>query len=559
MKRHRKWESILGFTAIILALVLINIYLGRTPLRIDLTEEKKYTINPATRNLLENLDDVVYVEVFLEGDLNAGFRRLQKSIRETLEEFRVYAGKRLEYKFTNPGDAPNPTARNRFYQQLAQKGLPPTTLYDNIDGERTQKVIFPGAIISYRNREAPVLLLKGNKTASPQEQLNQSVEGVEYELAAAIQKMTIKEKKKIAFVQGHEELSPEQLTDFRRSLEELYLVDFIDFNNPQLSEYEVLMVVQPKKPFSITEKYRLDQYLMQGGRGLFLMDKVQMNLDSIALGGAYAFGYDLNMEDLLFRYGVRLNMDLVQDLRSGTIEVVTGNFGDRPQVERLRWPYYPFISNYSKHPTVRNLDVVYAKFVSTIDTVKAVGVTKTPLMFSSQYTRVKNAPTIVGLDELKEDLDPERYNKEFVPVGWLLEGTFSSLFANRLPPPGISAAGKRKESVPTKMVVIGDGDIPRNEFDPETGNPLPIDFDRASRQALSNKEFLMNTLAYLVDEDGLIASRAKQVTLRPLDTFRIKEEKTFWQVFNIALPVGLVIAFGLGYHWLRRRRYAKFK
>lgn len=558
IQKPRKWEDILTFSAILLGAVLVNLNAGLLPLRLDLTEEKRYTITGATKNLLKNLDDVVYVEVYLEGDLNAGFRRLQKSVRETLEEFRVYAGQRVAYKFTDPADAPNEGARNRFYQQLAQKGLPPTTLYDNADGKQVQKVIFPGAIISYRNREMPVLLLKGNKAASPQEQLNQSVEGVEYELASAIQKLAVREKKSIAFVQGHDELPREQVQDMTTALSETYLVDFIELDHPDLDRYEALIVAQPKQPFTEQEKYAIDQYIMRGGSGLFLIDKVQMNLDSIALGGTYAFGYELNIEDMLFRYGARPNMNLVQDLQAGSIEVVTGNFGNRPNMNRLRWPYYVFLNNYSKHPVVRNLDVTYSKFVSTVDTVKAEGITKTPLIFTSQYSRVKDAPGMVDLNELKQDLNPELYTQPFMPVAWLLEGSFKSLFANRYAPAGMRNGEKIDQGEPSKIIVVGDGDIIRNEFDRETGRPLPIDFDRSSRQALSNKEFITNAIAWLVDENGLIASRKREVALRPLDTFRVNEEKLYWQLLNIVLPVVLVILFGIAWFWRRKKKYSGF-
>ncbi|WP_020532757.1 gliding motility-associated ABC transporter substrate-binding protein GldG [Flexithrix dorotheae] len=551
----KKWENILGFTAIFLFILLVNTNLRRVPLRFDLTEEKRYTVSDATKNMLKNLDDIVYIEVYLEGDLNSGFKRLQKSIRELLDEFKVYAGSNLEYKFVDPGEAPNPTARDRFYQQLAQKGLPPTTLYDNIDGKRTQKVIFPGAIISYRNKEKPVLLLKGNKASSATERLNQSVEGLEYEIASVIENLSIVEKKNIAFIEGHNELQPADLIEITNALQENYIVDRIKLDNPQLNNYQAVIIAQPKSAFSEEEKYYFDQYIMKGGRAMVLMDAIQMNLDSIALGGTYAFGYDLNIEDLLFRYGVRVNTDLIQDVQSGTIEVYTGNFGDQPSINKLPWPYYTFLNTFSKHPIVKNLDVVYSKFLSTVDTVKAPGIQKTPLIFTSQYTRVKNAPTMVDLNELREDLNQGLYKESFLPVAYLLEGSFKSHYATRFAPKGIDTKGKIDQSEPAKILVMSDGDVIRNEFDKQSKNPLPIDFDKSSNQSLSNKEFFLNAIAYLVDEDGLITSRAKQVTLRPLDNFRIKEEKLFWQILNIGAPVLMIILFGIARYYWRKKKY----
>jgi len=555
--KHKKWEDILTFSAVLLFILLVNINLRYVPWRLDLTEEKRYTISDATKELLENLDDVIYIEVYLEGDLNAGFRRLRNAIAETLDEFRVYGGSRVEYKFVNPDEAPNPTARNRFYQQLAAKGLPATTLYDNIDGKRTQKVIFPGAIISYKNREEAVLLLKGNRAASAQERLNQSIEGIEYELASSIRKMGIGQKKNIAFVYGHEELYPNELQDITNALSEYFIIDRVQLDGPNLDLYDALVIAQPRKAFSETDKYNLDQYVMRGGSALFMIDKIQMNLDSIATGGTYAFAYDLNIEDLLFRYGVRINMNLLQDQQAGTIEVFTGNVGNQPNIERLPWPYYIFLNTFSEHPIVRNMDVVYSRFVSSIDTVKAENVIKTPLMFTSKYTRVKNAPTMVDLNELKNDMDPALYNQSNLPVAYLLEGQFRSLFATRFPPPGIDAKSKLNESEPAKVLVVADGDIPANDFDPQTGEMLPIDFDPIRRQALSNKEFMVNALNYLTDENGLIAARAKEITMRPLDKFRIEEEKIFWQAFNIGLPIALVILFGVARFYWRKKTYGK--
>lgn len=553
--KSKKWEDILLFSAVFLGILLVNINLKYLPLRLDLTEEKRFTISEATKDLLENLDDVVYIEVYLEGDLNAGFKRLRNSIAETLEEFKVYGSSRIEYKFVNPDEAPNPTARNRFYQQLAAKGLPATTLYDNIDGKRTQKVIFPGAIISYRNREEAVLLLKGNKTASAQERLNQSIEGIEYELSRTIRKMGIGGKKNIAFVYGHDELFPNETQDITNALSEYFVVDRIQLSESALDLYDALVIAQPRKAFSETDKYLLDQYIMRGGSAMFMIDKIQMNLDSIATGGTYAFAYDLNIEDLLFRYGVRINMNLLQDQRAGSIEVYTGNVGNQPNIDRLPWPYYIYLNNFSEHPIVRNMDVVYSRFTSSIDTVKAANVVKTPLMFTSKYTRVKNAPTIVDLNELKQDMDPALYTKSNLPVAYLLEGKFRSLFATRFPPPGIDASNKITESQAAKILVVADGDIPANDFEPQSGEMIPIDFDPIRRQALSNKEFIVNALNYLTDENGLIAARSKQITMRPLDKFRIDEEKVFWQVFNIALPIAIVIVFGVIRFYWRKKTY----
>ncbi|MDW8288482.1 MAG: gliding motility-associated ABC transporter substrate-binding protein GldG, partial [Flammeovirgaceae bacterium] len=465
------------------------------------------------------------------------------------------SGGKVSFQFTNPHEASNPAARNRFYQQLTAKGLPYTTLYEMIDGEQKQKIIFPGAIVSTQGKETAVLLLKGNKASSPQEQLNQSIEGVEYELAVAIQKLTSSQKKHIAFTEGHDELSPKQLVDLLSALKEFYQVSFINLAQENLSKYSAIIVARPEKPFSELEKFELDQYVMKGGNALFLIDKVQMNLDSIPLGGAYAIPYDLNLEDLLFRYGVRLNAELIQDQQAGLIEVYVGEFGNRPNIKRLPWVYHMYLNTYSKHPAVKNLDAIYSKFVGTIDTVKAVGIRKTPLVFSSKYSRIKPIPNMVSLDEIKEAKQASLFNRPHLPVAYLLEGEFTSLFANRFPPKNVHNTTVIRKGKPAKVFVMSDGDIIRNEFNKKTGNPEAIDYDKYRQQTLSNKEFFLNILSYMTDENGLISSRKKEIIMRPLDTFRLKTEKLFWQVFNIVLPVFLIVLFGIVRFFWRKRAY----
>lgn len=556
----RKWEDILSLTAFGWLLLLLNMQADNLFFRWDLTEEKRYTISEATIRMLKQLDEPVYVEVFLEGDLNAEFKRLQKAIRETLDEFRLYSGGMVEFKFTDPNSAPTAATRNRLYQQLAAKGLPPTTLVDNIEGQRTQKVIFPGAVLTYQDREKAALLLKGNKAASPQEQLNQSVEGVEYELAQTIALLARKDRPTIGFTQGHGELTSTEMSDLMSALNERYIVDFPDLSQPFSPEtFQALVVAQPKKPFTELEKFRLDQYVMQGGRVAFLIDPIQMNLDSLPIGGTYAFSFDLNIEDLIFRYGVRVNHALVQDQQASLIEVVVGNLGNQSNVRPLPWPYYIYFNTFGPHPAVRNLDAVLGKFVTPLDTVKAEGIRKTPLMLTSRYSRVRGMPSLISLDELKEAPRTELFNQSNIPVAWLLEGRFRSLFANRFPPAEARDGSEhlREGQQPGKVVVIGDADFIRSETDRRTGRLLPIDFDRFRQQSLSNKEFFLHLMATLTEEDGLITARNRQITLRPLDTIRLKEERLFWQVLNVTLPVVLSVVAGLGFLFIRRRRFAK--
>ncbi|MCU0391373.1 MAG: gliding motility-associated ABC transporter substrate-binding protein GldG [Thermoflexibacter sp.] len=551
----KKWENILQFIALFLLIVLLNIYATRYFFRLDLTEEKRFTISEPTKNLLRQLDDQVYIEVYLEGELNAGFKRLQNSIRENLDEFVIYSNNKVQYKFVNPDEASNEQDRNAFYRQLVSKGIQPTNLFETVDGKKVEKIIFPSALISYKNKEAPTLLLKGNTAAAPLEQLNQSVENVEYELINAIKKLTIKQKPSIAIIEGHDELRPIDMADLTTSLDEFYVVDRLNLQESNLDGYDAVIVAQPKKRFAEIEKYKLDQYIMNGGKALFFIDAIQMNLDSISKGGAYAFGYDLNINDMLFKYGIRINLNLIQDTEMGRILVNVGQLGNKPNLRGVPWPYHVIINRFKRMPITKNLNGIYTRFLSTIDTIKTPNVVKTPLLLTNQYSRVRNMPNMVSLEELKTDLRPELFTQSFLPVCYLLEGRFTSLFKNRFAPDSAKNTVVKQESEPTKIIVFSDGDIPRNEIDKRNGQPLPLGYDPLSQQTFSNKDFIMNALAYMIDEKGLIDSRNKEITLRPLDKFRIQEEKLSWQIINLILPIIFIIGFGVLRFWWRKKKY----
>ncbi|MCS6968762.1 MAG: gliding motility-associated ABC transporter substrate-binding protein GldG [Cytophagales bacterium] len=560
-RQVRKWEDLLQWTAVALGLLCLNLFISKFFIRVDLTQDKRYSIAPGTRSLLENLKSNIYVEIYLEGELNAGFRRLQAAIKQTLEEFNAYSNGRVQFRFVNPETAKNAEQRAAFQRQLVNAGIQPTNLFETTsDGKRIQKIIFPGAIVRAGTRQGAVNFLKGNLAATAQERLNQSVEGVEFELASAIKKVTQQHKPRIALIQGHGELKSPLIGDLKTSLEEFFVVEEVMLSNDSaLANYQVAVIIQPTRRYTEEEKFRLDQFIMGGGKALFMVDMVQMNLDSIAINGAYAFGYDLNLEDMLFRYGVRVNMNLVQDLQMGTIVVNVGQFGNAPNLQPVPWPYYVLANQFGKHPITRNLNAIYTKFVSSIDTVKSKGqVRKIPLVMTNQYSRIRRAPTIVSLEELKADTDPEKFTQSHIPIAYLLEGKFHSLFRNRFAPEGISQqAHIIQESVPTQIAVIGDGDVAVNELDRRTKQPLPLGFDPITKQTFSNKELILNTLLYFTDKNGLLEARLKEVKLRPLDKVRVGEEKIFWQSLNLLLPLLITFLLGGAWYYIRQKRYAK--
>lgn len=540
-------------------LVLINLLSSHYVFRLDLTEEKRYSIHASTREMLSNLDEDVYVEVFLEGELNAGFRRFQKSIRETLEMFRVYSGNRVQYSFTDPATALSQKARSEFMADLASKGIQPTNVIDTRDGERIEKIVFPGVVVSYGGAEKGVMLLKGNKAQTPEEEINQSIEGIEFEIANAIYKLADEDPSIIGMVSGHGELEGMAVASFENAVSELYHLRHLTLNDRLLGDCDALVIAKPTKPFSADDKYRLDQYIMNGGKVLFMIDRLDASMDSATQVNYFAFPYDIGLDDLFFRYGVRINPDLVQDRYAARYPVITGERPDgTPQIHLMEWPFFPLINRFTEHSTTHNLDRVLTRFVSSIDTVKADGVTKTPLLFTSQYSRTLAAPVNVNINELRQNLTAEQFREQYIPVAYLLEGKFTSLYKNRFLPEGVGQSSFRPEGEATSLIIVSDGDLPRNDVNRRTGQPLPLGFDPFSNYTFANQDLLLNFIAYLVDENGLIRARNKEISIRPLDHEQIASEKLKWQLINLVLPLVLLVLFGLARAYWRKRKFANF-
>jgi ABC-2 type transport system permease protein len=555
----KKTGDLLLLANSLLFLVLLNILSSIYFFRLDLTEEKRYTIHESTRQMLVRLDDDVYVEVYLQGELNAGFRRFQKAIRETLEMFRIYSHNKVHYTFVDPSTALSQKARSEFMADLAGKGIQPTNVIDRRNGERVEKIIFPGAVISYGGIEKGVMLLKGSKASSPEEQINESIEGIEYELATALYKLTETESKQVGLVSGHGELEGVQVAGFEQALSELYNVKRVSLHDPALSDFKALVIAKPTRRFSEQDKYRLDQYIMRGGKVLFLIDRLDASMDSAAQANYFAFPYETHLDDQLFHYGVRINPDLVEDRYSARYPVVTGKKPDgSPQMQLLEWPFFPLINRFASHPVTHNLDLVLTRFVSSIDSVKAEGVRKTPLLFTSQYTRTLTAPVNVNINELRSDLRQSKFTQQFIPVAYLLEGKFTSLYKNRFTPDSTGDIAFIATSKPTSLIVVSDGDLPRNEIDKRTGQPLALGLDPYTNYTFANEDLLLNMIAYLVDENGLIRARNKEIRIRPLDREQIAAEKLKWQLINLVTPLVILLVFGIVRSYWRKTKFASF-
>ena len=566
-------RDIIQLVTVIGIVIAVNVLSGFFFTRFDLTTEKRYTLSDTSKELLENLEDVVYLKVYLDGELPAGFRRLRDRTREMLDEFRAYSNNNIEYEFINPSDQPDEKSRNDVYRQLAKQGLMPTNIQIKSEDGVEQKLIFPGAIMSYRGEETSMQLLKSQMGAAPEQMLNSSTEDLEYEITNAIRKLTSVRAESIGFVEDHGELTSRQVADMARSLSEYYRLERVKINGKLNSlvsrvegdsgavifpKYKAIVIAKPDTAFTEEDKFMIDQYIMYGGRVLWLLDPVFCNMDSLRYApSTLAIPVSNNLEDMLFKYGVRVNPDLVQDARCAAIPGPSGYVGDQLQWALQPWVFFPIVVPETEHPIVRNLNGIKLEFASSIDTVGGKGIKKTVLLTTSDKSRVLRTPTQVSLDVMLEEPKPEQFNRPFLPVSVLLEGKFESVFKNRM-----SRIIKldetikfREEGKQTKMIVVSDGDIMRNHINPD-GTYLPTGFDKYTNQQFGNKNFLLNAINYLCDDMSLTSIRSRSLEIRLLDRKKAEAERTKWQIINVGIPIVLIILFGFLNAYLRRKRYA---
>lgn len=554
-KTKTKSQDLIRFALLIVGLVFLNLIFQGLYLRIDLTGDKRYSISEASRKVMKDLKGTLYVEVFLEGEFPSGFKRLQRAILETLEQFRSISGDKIEFSFINPSEAPDAKSRNAIFEQLAKKGLQPTNLMVKEGSEQVQKIIFPGALIRVKDKEIPVQLLKGNQALSPAERLNQSVEGVEFELANGIKQATSTSRPKIAILTGHGELTGKSLQDIGLTLKQFYEVESVNLSSKDsLSGYDLILVPKPREKFDEFDKFKLDQFIVKGGKAMFFLDGIQAELDSIKPDGSLAFPYPLNLDDFFFRLGFRLNPDLILDMNCGAIPLVVGIVGDKPETRMVPWRFYPVLNEFGRHPIVRNMDALYGRFVSTIDTTISPQIKKTGLVFTSKYSRIQASPVRLSFNEARLSPSPDQYKRSRLPVAYLLEGRFTSLYQNRMIPEASQMLGFKEIDKPSKVIVVGDGDFIRNDTN-RAGSYFGLGYDRFMATTFANKDFILNAISYLLDENGVILARNKSIALRPLDMPRVNKDKLLWQSLNLILPVVLVVLFGLVILYRRRLHY----
>jgi ABC-2 type transport system permease protein len=537
---------------------------GKLFTRVDFTKEKRFTISPISRKVMDGLPQTVNITVYLQGDnFPGGMKRLQTSVKDMLADLQAYSHSKLQFEFADPLKGLSNDQQKQAYEELAAKGIEAQNLSVKTDDGVSQKIIFPFALVVFGDKSIPVKLLQSqsNMNLSPDEILNNSIQNLEYAFTSAIKKITSGGKQRIGFTEGHNELSDLQLNDAMRSLSDGYLVGRINLNSipfDSLAKVSMLVIAKPDKAFNELEKFKLDQYIMRGGRVLWAIDQVSAELDSLRGHGGeqLAFNKQLNLDDQLFRYGVRINYDLIADMNCSPIPVTTGNAGGQAQIQMLPWLYNPVYLPLSKHPIVKNLDGIASQFASTIDLLNTKNIEKTILLTSSPYNKKLSTPHVLSLQALEDEPKPKDFQSAPKITGVLLEGNFVSDFRNRPLPEGLNEKITiLPQSKPTKMIVLSDGDILRNQVGAD-GSPYPLGYDHYTQQSYGNKNLLLNIADYMADDSGLISLRSKEIQIRLLNRARIREEKLFWQLLNNIAPIGIVLIFAIFQHYIRRRKYA---
>ena len=556
--------------------VLLNVAASFVNWRADLTSEGRYTLTDGTIALMDSLPDKLFLKVYLAGELPADLQHLSNATRELLDELRALSDGKLDYEFTDPSASPDKATRDQVYADLSKQGLVYSSLHTEEKGGRSEQIIFPGALLTYRNKTIPVQLLKTQYSMADPEMVNRSVNNLEYEMASAVRQVTSTFKPRIAFLEGHGELDELQVKDVSNALAELYdvsvarvridsqlntLSDKVEGARYRSNKYDLLIIAKPDSIFNGKDQYVLDQFIMNGGKTLWLIDAMDPHLDSLRRNQfSIATPLELGLEDMLFSYGVRLNNDLLLDKSCAYITIPTTPYGDQKRMEALPFFYEPIATPRNDHPIVKNIDPVHLRFVGSLDTIANDSVRKTILLTTSPYTWLLRNPARVAMNRPDNAPPFERTTTPSLPVAVLLEGAFTSAFADRLSPEfkDNDQFRFREKGRRTSMLVVSDGDAIANRVDRTKGMYYTLGFDPTARSKIfGNREFIINTVNYLLDDKSLISIRNRSVALRQLDPARSANDRPFWQAINVVVPIVLSLLIGGLLHLMRRRRFAK--
>ncbi|MDC8004540.1 gliding motility-associated ABC transporter substrate-binding protein GldG [Aureisphaera galaxeae] len=548
----------------LIGIILVNWLSGMIYKRFDLTQDQRYTLSEAATTIIDGVDSPISIDIFLDGRLPSEFKRLRVETQQLLEEFSAY-NSNVRYQFVNPLD--EGVDRNAMQQIMMQFGIKGANVQIQENGKTTNEVVYPWALAYYNDKTIAIPLLKNQLGATSEERINGSIQNLEYAFADGFSKLTLPKRRKVAVLKGNQELPDRYLADFITTLREYYFIGQFTLDSvavsPQrtlqsLNDYDLVIAAQPQETFSEEEKYVLDQYTMNGGASLWLVDPTFQQLDTIS-GNTFTVPQDLGLNDFFFKYGVRVNPDLVKDIYAAPITLASGE-GNESQYQPYPWLYHPLSASANNHPITTNIEAVKFEYASSIDTLPNL-VKKTVLLSTSPISKIVGLPAEIDIDKeipknlkiVNEGPNPEEFNAGEVPLAVLLEGEFPSIYANRIKPFALQNA--MEKSVPTKMVVISDGDVIRNQLD--RGRPLELGFDKWTNSFYGNKEFLLNTVNYLLDDSGLINIRTKQIAIPFLDPQKTAQKRTQWQLVNLLLPLGLLGIFGIFFQWYRRRKYRR--
>ena len=546
----------------IVILLFVNSIGNRFFHRFDLTKDKRYTLSTTSLNIIEEVKEPLYIKIYLQGDLPAEFKRLQQETQQLLEEFQAY-NKNIVFEFIDPLENEDTSMDN--IKELYRKGLTPINITVDDKGKQSQAMVFPWAIAVYQNKEVNIPLLKNRMGASTTEMVIGSVQHLEYSISDALHKITTAKQKTVAVIKGNGELQDVLMAKFLLQIRESYHIGPFTLDSVAkdptgslnaLEKYDLAIIAKPSEMFSDAEKQVLDQFIINGGKTLWLVDQVNVEMDSLynETGATLAFPRDLNLNDMFFKYGFRINPDIVKDEQGSPIKLATGEQGSATQFQEFNWKFAPLVYPESTHPIVKNLGGIKFDFANPIDTLKN-GIKKTVLLHSTQYSKKIGTPVEVNLDIVAEETSPNHYIKTGnIPLAVLLEGSFHSMFENRVLPfeqATFEAAGKKN-----KMIVISDGDLIKNQLD-KNYQPVELGYDQRSGNLYDNKDFLLNCVNYLLDDTGLINIRSKDLDLPLLDKEKVFENYTKTQVITIGLPLLILVLFGALFTYLRKRKYGQ--
>lgn len=555
-------NNIKSLLIVVAILLVVNVISGYFFHRFDLTKDKRYTLSTTSLNIIKQVENPLYVKIYLQGDLPAEFKRLQSETRDLFEEFQAY-NKNIVFEFVDPLENKDESMDN--IKELYLKGLTPINITVDDKGKQSQEMVFPWAIAVYNNKEVNIPLLKNIMGASTTQKVVGSVQHLEYSIADGINKITKDKQKKVAVIKGNGELQDVQIAKFLMQVRESYHIGPFTLDsvakNPTgslnaLQKYDLAIIAKPTETFTDSEKQVLDQFIINGGKTIWLMDQVTMEMDSLYndYGATLAFPRDLNLNDMFFKYGFRINPDLVKDEQGSAIKLATGEAGSATQYREFNWKFAPQVYPISQHPIVKNLGGIKFDFANGIDTLKN-GIKKTVLLQSSQYSKKIGAPVEINLNIVEEETSPNHYkNTGNIPLSVLLEGSFHSMFENRVLP--FEQKSFQPKGKTNKMIVISDGDMIRNQLD-KNFQPVELGYDQRSGNLYDNKDFLMNCVNYLLDDSGLINIRSKDLDLPLLDKEKVYESYTRIQILTIGLPLLILGLFGVAFTFLRKKKYAK--